>query len=125
MSRVYTSVTIVLSIIIMSISYLSMMKHEYKKYDKLISEIEYCVENDMTENAIEKSELLSSEWNNSAKKLSFFVSNTILDEITDSSAKRTPLIRSGSDEIIAETEFLKKRLKRIYSRDMPYIYNIF
>lgn len=125
MSRVYTSVTIVLSIIIMSISYLSMMKHEYKKYDKLISEIEYCVENDMTENAIEKSELLSSEWNNSAKKLSFFVSNTILDEITDSSAKITPLIRSSSDEIIAETEFLKKRLKRIYSRDMPYIYNIF
>ncbi|MBP1565737.1 MAG: DUF4363 family protein [Oscillospiraceae bacterium] len=125
MSRVYISFAIIISIIIISISSLSMMKHEYERFDILITEIETHIGKDEFSEAIEKSELLSSQWISSAKKLSFFVNNTTLDEITDSSAKITPLIRSDSDEIIAETEFLKKRLKRIYSRDMPYVYNIF
>ena len=87
------------------------MKHEYERFDILITEIETHIGKDEFSEAIEKSELLSSQWISSAKKLSFFVNNTTLDEITDSSAKITPLIRSDSDEIIAETEFLKNGLR--------------
>ncbi len=125
MLRIYTSFAIILSIIIINIASLSMMKNEYDYYENLINNIEMHIENDEKELAMEQALLLNEQWEKSVKKLSFFVTSYTLDEITDNSSKIAPLIKSDSDEVIAETEYLKKRIKRLYTRSMPYIYNIF
>ena len=105
MNRIYTSIIIIISVILIDIYSHHVILRE--------------------ENALSLAEELTEQWEKSRKKLALFVSDKTLDEISDSISKIVPLLESDSDEVSAEAEYVKRKLLRTHTRDLPEIHNIF
>lgn len=125
MKRLYTSIAIILSVILLDIFSHSIILREEKNISEIIDSITYHKEQKNTEAALSETEKLSEFWNESRKKLAPFVSDRNLDEISDSISRMGPLIDADSDETAAEAEYIKRKLLRTHTKDLPYIHNIF
>lgn len=125
MKRLYTSIAIILSVILLDIFSHSIILREEKNISEIIDSITYHKEQKNTEAALSETEKLSELWNESRKKLAPFVSDRNLDEISDSISRMGPLIDADSDETAAEAEYIKRKLLRTHTKDLPYIHNIF
>lgn len=125
MKRLYTSIAIILSVILLDIYSHSIILREEKNISEIIDSITYHKEQKNTEAALSETEKLSEFWNESRKKLAPFVSDRNLDEISDSISRMGPLIDADSDETAAEAEYIKRKLLRTHTKDLPYIHNIF
>lgn len=125
MNRLYISFAIIISVLLLDVFSHNLMKNEETDIEKRITVIQEYINSGNTESAISESENLLAEWEKTRKKLEFFVSDKNLDDIGDSIAKIKPLLDSGSDEAVAETEHIKRRLHRTHTRDLPLLHNVF
>ena len=125
MNRIYTSIIIIISVILIDIySHHVILREENALENTLTAVQTYSLDKD-TENALSLAEELTEQWEKSRKKLALFVSDKTLDEISDSISKIVPLLESDSDEVSAEAEYVKRKLLRTHTRDLPDIHNIF
>lgn len=125
MARIYVSIAIILSIIGLDIFSIFMIRNEQQSLDETLTLIQDNVNNNDKEAAIATAEKLSANWDDSYKRIVFFVNSKSLEDINDFVTRVKPLLESDSDEITAEIETIKRKLYRTYVKDVPYIYNIF
>lgn len=125
MNRLYISIAIIASVLLLDIYSHRIMNREEHILEATLSSIQEYVKIRDMESAVSEAENLTVQWETSRKKLVFFVSDKNLDEISDSIAKIKPLLDSGSDEILAEAEHIKRRIMRTRTRDLPDPQNIF
>lgn len=125
MNRVYLSLIITAAIIAVNICSHLLIIHEEKNISQTLTMIQQYMDGEQKEEALTQTDELTGQWDKSRKRLAFFVSDRNLDEISDSIAKIKPLIDSDSDEVNAEAEYVKRKLRRTHIKDLPYIHNIF
>ncbi len=125
MARIYISIAIILSIIGLDIFSVFIIRNERQSLDEKLTLIqENLIDNDKKA-GIDNAEKLSANWDDSYRRIAFFVNSRELEDINDSISRIKPLLESDSDEINAEIETIKEKLHRTYINDLPYIYNIF
>ncbi len=125
MSRTYISLGIIVITIFMCISSILIIRHECDEMTKVINNIIENVESDNSEQAASSAEKLTKMWKKTSKHLSFFIGDDSVELINDCVARIPPLIDQECDEAASESKSLERKIRRIYVRDIPYIYNIF
>lgn len=121
----YASIVIIFSVILLDVYSHRIMLNEEKNISAVIDSISEYSNQKNTDAALSETDRLSEQWTESRKNLAPFVSDRNLDEISDSINRMGPLIASESDEAAAESEYIKRKLLRMHTKDLPFIHNIF
>ncbi len=124
MTRIKSAIGIFIFILALCIFSAFSIKHQMNEYITLIEVIQTETNNNNYDNALKTAETMADSWNSNFKKLNPFLKGETLLEIEASISRIRAYIVSESDELYAETEMLKSRMKRISQNEMPYWYNI-
>lgn len=125
MNRTFISVGIIIITIFMCIFSILVIRHECNELSEVINSIIENVDNNNSEGAASSAEELTKMWKKTSKHLSFFIGDDSIELINDCVARIPPLIDEECDEAASESKSLERKIRRIYVRDIPYIYNIF
>ncbi len=124
MTRVKSAIGIFIFILALCIFSACSIKHQMNEYITLLEVIQTEMVNNNYDNALKTADAMADSWNNNFKKLNPFLKGETLLEIEASISRIKAYTITESDELYAETEMLKNRMKRISENEMPYWYNI-
>ncbi len=83
------------------------------------------MENGKPEEAVAEADKIIEYWDKLHKESNIFVRSDKIADIHSSVARIKPYIVEENDELSAEFESLKERVKWLYESEMPYPSNIF
>lgn len=125
MKRVITSFCLIIGIIAYSLSAILIIRRENDELIGIIDRIIEYNENGDSGKASEAAEMLNSKWLNFEKKMSIFVRDDKLNNISMSIARVEPYIQKANDELDAELQNIRRQLILIYRGELPMWYNLF
>ena len=92
--------------------------------DAMIDGIRLYNENGDSENAFAAADRLVNEWTRLEKKMSVFVCDEKLNNISSSVAKVPQFVKEANDELDAELESIRRQLRLICRGELPLWYNL-
>lgn len=92
--------------------------------DVLIDEIRICNENGDSGKASAAADELAYKWSRLEKKMSIFVCDEKLNNISSSVAKVPQFVTEANDELDAELESIRRQLRLICRGELPLWYNL-
>lgn len=124
MKRVAIAAALLAAIMICSTASALIIRAENRELAAVTEEIsEYSKAGD-TEKAAEAAERFTELWKRFERKMSVFVRDDKLGELSASAAKVPAYIAAANDELDAELESIRRRLDLIYRSELPTWYNI-
>ncbi len=125
MNRVVTAFSIIAAIIAYSVFAAVVIRREKDELIAVTDEI--IAYNDLgdKENAYASAEKLSGIWSDLEKKMSVFVRDDKLHELSKAVSKVGPYINAANDELDAELHNIRRQLQLVYRSELPTWYNIF
>lgn len=124
MSRIITSVCLMLAISVYSVFAAFVIHNENDKLSQVVAEISMHNQNGDTEKTSAAAERLNDEWNKFEKKMSVFVRDDKLNIISSSVARIEPYVTEANDELEAELQNISRQLELLYRTELPTWYNI-
>lgn len=124
MNRVITAFSLIAAIIAYSTLAAFVIHEESSELMAIADEISVYNRNDDTANAEAAAEKLREKWITFEKKMSVFVSDEKLNELSKAIAKIPPYITAANDELNAELENVRRQLWLVYRSELPMWYNI-
>ena len=125
MNRVVTAFSIIAAIIAYSVFAAVVIRREKDELIAVTDEI--IAYNDLgdKENAYASAEKLSGIWSDLEKKMSVFVRDDKLHELSKAVSKVGPYINAANDELDAVLHNIRRQLQLVYRSELPTWYNIF
>lgn len=124
MSRIITSVCLMLAISVYSVFAAFVIRNENDKLSQIVAEISMHNQNGDTEKTSAAAERLNGEWNRFERKMSVFVRDDKLGVISASVARIEPYVTEANDELEAELQNISRQLELLYRTELPTWYNI-
>ncbi len=125
MSRVVTAFSIIAAIIAYSFFAAFAIRNESSELISITEEIKELNKINDAVNADAAAEKLTEQWYDFEKKMSIFVRDDKLNELSRAVSKVRPYITDANDELNAELENIDRQLWLIYRSELPTWYNIF
>lgn len=125
MSRVITAFSIIAAIIAYSVFAAFVIRNESSELISITNEIKELNKINDAVNADAAAEKLMEQWYDFEKKMSIFVRDDKLSELSKAVSKVRPYITDANDELNAELENIDRQLWLIYRSELPVWYNIF
>ncbi len=125
MSRVVTAFSIIAAIIAYSFLAAFIIRNESSELISITDEIKDLNKINDAVNADAAAEKLTEQWYDFEKKMSIFIRDDKLNELSRSVSKVRPYITDANDELNAELENIDRQLWLIYRSELPTWYNIF
>lgn len=124
MKRVMTAAVILTAVMLCSAASILTIRAENMELTAVLAEIsEYSRAGD-TEKASAAAERFTGMWRRFERKMSVFVRDDRLGELSASAAKVPAYITAANDELDSELESIRRRLDLIYRSELPVWYNI-
>lgn len=124
MSRLITSVCLILAIIAYSVCAAFVIKDENSELNEIIDSIRTQNENDDTVGAAKSADRLNEKWERFERKMSVLVKDDKLNNISTSVSRVKPYIEEANDELDAELRNITRQLDLLYRMELPLWYNI-
>ncbi len=124
MNRVVTAFLLIAVIIAYSTVSVFVIHRESAELTAITDSISEYNKNGDTANASAAAEELTEKWLSFEKKMSVFVSDERLGELSKAIAKIPPYITAANDELNAELENVRRQLWLVYRSELPVWYNI-
>ncbi|MCM1024627.1 MAG: DUF4363 family protein [Prevotella sp.] len=124
MSRVVTSVCLMLAIMAYSVFAAFVIRNENGKISAIIGEINLYEQSGDVEKASAAADRLNENWFRFERKMSVFVRDDKLNTISASVARVKPYITEANDELDAELRHISRQLELLYRAELPAWYNI-
>ena len=125
MSRVVTAFSIIVAIIAYLVFAAFIIRNESSELISITDEIKDLNKINDAVNADAAAEKLTEQWYDFEKKMSIFIRDDKLNELSRSVSKVRPYITDANDELNAELENIDRQLWLIYRSELPTWYNIF
>ncbi len=125
MNRVITAFSMIAAIIAYSVFAVFVIRGETGELIAAVDEISERSENNDTAGAKAAADELSDQWYGFEKKMSVFVRDDKLNELSRTIAKISPYITDANDELDAELRNVRRQLWILYRSELPTWYNIF
>lgn len=124
MSRIITSVCLMLAIMAYSAFAAFVIRNENDELSQIVAEISMHNQNGDTEKTSAAAERLNDEWYRFERKMSVFVRDDKLNIISASVARVKPYVTEANDELEAELQNISRQLELLYRTELPTWYNI-
>lgn len=124
MSRVITAISIITAIIAYSVFAIFVIRSETSELISSADEVRMYNNSGDTANAADAAERLSDKWLGFEKKMSVFVRDDKLTELSKAISKVRPYVTAANDELNAELENISRQLWLLYRSELPAWYNI-
>ncbi len=124
MSRLITSVCLMLAIAAYSVFAAFVIKDENEELDSIIEEITAYTQYNDVEKASEAADKLNKKWDKFERKMSVFVRDDKLNTISTSVSRVKPYLEEANDELDAELRNISRQLDLLYRMELPTWYNI-
>lgn len=124
MSRIITSVCLMLAIMAYSAFAAFVIRNENDELSQIVAEISMHNQNGDTEKTSAAAERLNDEWYKFERKMSVFVRDDKLNIISASVARVKPYVTEANDELEAELQNISRQLELLYRTELPTWYNI-
>lgn len=124
MKRVKTAFALIAAILLYAVIASACLVSWQREIVGIIDEIKLYSENGDSRKTSAAAEKLSFEWTSLEKKMSIFVCDEKLDNISSSVAKVPQFVTEANDELDAELESIRRQLKLLCRGEMPLWYNL-
>ncbi len=124
MKRVKAAFALIGAIILYSVIASVCLVSWQREIVEIIDEIELNSENGDNGKTSAAAEKLSLEWTSLEKKMSIFVCDEKLNDISSSVAKVPQFVTEANDELDAELESIRRQLKLLCRGELPLWYNL-
>ena len=124
MDRVITAFLLIAVIIAYSTVSVFVVRKESSELTAITDSISEYNKNGDTVNASAAAEELTEKWFSFEKKMSVFVRDDKLNELSKAIAKIPPYITAANDELNAELENVRRQLQLVCRSELPVWYNI-
>lgn len=124
MSRIVTSVCLMLAIMAYSVFAVLVIRNENMELSAIIGEINLHEQGGDVEKASAAADELNEKWYSFERKMSVFVRDDRLNTISASVARVKPYITEANDELDAELRNISRQLELLYRTELPTWYNI-
>lgn len=124
MSRIITSVCLMLAIMAYSAAAVFVIRGENSELSQIVEEVSLHNKSGDSEKASAAAERLADEWYRFERKMSVFVRDDKLNTISASVARVKPYVTEANDELEAELQNISRQLELLYRTELPTWYNI-